>query len=73
MHYDPYEDETQSEQTFLKLAEELEPMPEVGDHYIGAEILLLRGDKMANPCSGAESQCQRKHYGKNPYKYYTRY
>ena len=22
-------------------------MPEVGDHYIGAEILLSRGDKMA--------------------------
>ena len=45
--YDPYEDETQSEQTFLQLAEELEPMPGVGDHYIGAEILLSRGDKMA--------------------------
>ena len=30
--YDPYEDETQ------------EPTPEVGDHYIGAEILLPRGD-----------------------------
>ena len=26
----------------------LEPMPEVGDHYIGAEILLPRGDEMAN-------------------------
>ena len=22
-------------------------MPEVGDHYLGAEILLLRGDEMA--------------------------
>ena len=45
--YDPYEDETQNEQTFPQLAEELEPMPEVGDHYIGAEILLPRGDQMA--------------------------
>ena len=40
--YDPYEDETQNEQLFPQLAEELEPMPEVGDHYIGAEILLCR-------------------------------
>ena len=45
--YDPYEDEAQNEQTFPQLAEELEPMPEVGDHYIGAEILLPRGDQMA--------------------------
>ena len=45
--YDSYEDETQNEQTFTQLAEELEPMQEVGDHYIGAEILLPRGDKMA--------------------------
>ena len=35
--YDPYEDETQNEQTFSQLAEELESMPEVGDHYIGAD------------------------------------
>ena len=45
--YDPYEDETQNEQSFPQLAEELEPMPEVGDLYIGAEILLPRGDQMA--------------------------
>ena len=45
--YDPYVDETQNEQTFPQLAEELEPMPEVGDHYIGAKILLPRGDKLA--------------------------
>ena len=45
--YDLYEDETQNEQTFPQLAEELEPMPEVGDLYIGAEILLPRGDQMA--------------------------
>ena len=30
--YDPYEDETQNEQTFPQQAEELEPMPEMGDH-----------------------------------------
>ena len=45
--YDPYEDERQNEQSFLELAEELQPMSEVGDHYIGAEILLPRGDQMA--------------------------
>ena len=44
--YDLYEDETQNEQMFLNLAEELEPMPEVGDHYIGAEILLSIEDEM---------------------------
>ena len=44
--YDPYEDETQNEQMIPQLAEELEPMPEVCDHYIGAKILLPRGDKM---------------------------
>ena len=32
---------------FFKLAEELESMPEVGDHYNGLEILLPRGDEMA--------------------------
>ena len=45
--YDLYEDETQSNQTFSQLAVELEPMPEVGDHQIGAEILLPKGDKIA--------------------------
>ena len=45
--YDPYEDEMQNKQTFHQLAEELEPMPEVVDHYIEAEILLSRGDEMA--------------------------
>ena len=44
---DPYEDEIQNDQTFLQLAEELEPMPEVGDHYIGAEKVPIIGDKMA--------------------------
>ena len=45
--YDPYEDETRNEQTFPQPAEVLEPMPEVGDHYIGAEILLPRGNEIA--------------------------
>ena len=36
--YDPYEDETQNEESFPQLAEELESMPEVGDLYIGANI-----------------------------------
>ena len=45
--YDPYEDETQNKQSFPHLAKELEPMSEVEDHYIGAEILLPRGNHMA--------------------------
>ena len=45
--YDQYKDETQNKQWFPPLAEELEPMPEVEDHYIGAETLLSRGDQMA--------------------------
>ena len=45
--YDPYEDETQNVLLFSQLVEELEPMQEVGDHYIGAEILLPRRDQMA--------------------------
>ena len=45
--YGLHEDETQNEQTFLQLVEELEPMPEVGDLYIGAEIMLPRGYEMA--------------------------
>ena len=45
--YDPYEDETQNDQTFPQLAEELELTPEVGNQYIAAEIMLSRGDKMA--------------------------
>ena len=31
-------------------------MPEVGDHYIGAEILLPRGDQIARGHVGARSQ-----------------
>ena len=44
--YDSYEDETESGQTFSQPAEELQPMPEVTDHYIEAEILLPRGDQL---------------------------
>ena len=44
---DPYEDETQKEQTFPQLAEELEPISELGNHYIEAEMLLPRGDEVA--------------------------
>ena len=50
--YDPYEDETQSKQTFPQLAEELEPMSDVEDHYIGTEILLSQGDIIVSPCNG---------------------
>ena len=45
--YDPFEDETQSKLTFLQLAEVLKLMLEEGDHYIGTEILLPRGNEMA--------------------------
>ena len=38
--YNPYENEAQNEQMLPQQGEELEPMPEVGDHYIEAEILL---------------------------------
>ena len=44
--YNP-EDEIQNKQSFAQRAEELKPMPEVGDHYIGAETLLPRGDQVA--------------------------
>ena len=35
--YNPYEDKTQNKQTFPQLADKLKSMPEVGDHYMGAE------------------------------------
>ena len=54
--YDPYEDETQSKQSFPNLAEELEPIPDVRDHYIGAVILLTRGDEMERDNVVARSQ-----------------
>ena len=47
LQYNPYEDQTQNDQTFPQLAEELEPTTDVGDHHTGAEILLPRWDKMA--------------------------
>ena len=37
----------QNKQTFPQRVKELDPMPEVGDHYLRAEILLPREDKMA--------------------------
>ena len=54
--YDPYEDETQNKQSYPQLAEELEPMPEAGDYYIGAELLLPGGDQMARDHVVARSQ-----------------
>ena len=45
--YDHYEDKTQNKQTCPQLSEDLEPTPEVDDHYIGAEILLPRWDQVA--------------------------
>ena len=45
--YDLCINETQNEKTFFQLAEELDPMPDVGDHYLGADILLPRGDEIA--------------------------
>ena len=44
--YDQYDDETQNEQTFCQIVEELEPLQEVADHYEGVNILLPRGDWM---------------------------
>ena len=40
-----YEDETQNKQTFPKIPEELEPMPEEEDQYLGANVLLPREDQ----------------------------
>ena len=47
LQYDPYEDNTQNKQTFLQQAKELRPILEVGDHYIGADMLLHRGNQIA--------------------------
>ena len=69
--YDPYEDETQNKKTFPQLAEELEPTPEVSDHYIGAEILLPRGDDvarghvMAQSCNTSGDIMGRAHMNTN--------
>ena len=45
--YDPYEDELQNAGTFLILDEEPDVTPKWRNHYVNAEILLPRGDKMA--------------------------
>ena len=50
-----YVDETQNKQMICQLADELQPMPKVGDHYIGAEMLLPRGYKMARDHVVAQS------------------
>ena len=54
--YNLYENETQNKQSFPQQAEELEIMPEMGDHYICAKILLPRGDKIARSHIVARSQ-----------------
>ena len=48
LQYDPYQDEMQNKKTSPQLAEKLEPKPEVGNQFIGTEILLPRWDKMAS-------------------------
>ena len=40
--YHLYKDQIQNEPTFSQVAENLEPMSDMGDHYIGEEILLSR-------------------------------
>ena len=42
-----FEEKTQKEESYSQWAEELEPMLEVGDHYIVADMLLSREDQMA--------------------------
>ena len=53
--YNLYKDETQNEQTFLLIEEELEHMLEVGDHEVGRDILLPRGDQMTIDHVAAQS------------------
>ena len=45
--YDPYEDKSQTAQTFLILDEEPEVTPEWENQYVNTETLFLRGDRMA--------------------------
>ena len=65
--YDPYENEIQNDQTFPQLAEELELMPEVGNHYIGAKMLLPRGEVIAwdhivaSSCNASGNLMDRAH------------
>ena len=49
-----YEDETQNNHLVPQVAEELEPMSEVGDHYLEAVILLPSWNKIA--CSHIVAQ-----------------
>ena len=53
--YDPYENKLQNAKTFPVLNEEPEVTPKLGEQYVNAEILLLRGDKMAR----GQVVCQR--------------
>ena len=52
---------------FLHLQEELEPMPEIADQYIGEEILLQRGDQRVRgyvviyKCGAEENIMRRAH------------
>ena len=45
--YDPYKEKTKKEQSFPQLAEKVEHILEMEGHYIGADILLTRGDQIA--------------------------
>ena len=45
--YDPYEDKLQNAEIIPMLNEEPEVIPEWGDQYVNAEMLLSREDKMA--------------------------
>ena len=45
--YDLYENETQNNQIFTQLAKEVQPIPEVGNHYKGAKKLLPWEEEIA--------------------------
>ena len=46
-HFDLYDDELESNQTYPQIAEELKPMPDVDDQCIKAEVQLPREEEMA--------------------------
>ena len=56
LQYDPYEDEIQNKQSFTQLTEKCKPMPDVRYYYIGAKILLPRGDQIVRGNVLARSQ-----------------
>ena len=47
-HYDLFEDKTQNKLSFPQLADELEPLPEMRDHYKEADIPLPKGYEMTS-------------------------